>query len=788
MSLKRMVSLLSAIALLAGIIAGCDSSPGTESRPASELEDQPLTEELYPKDDVYTTYVTRSKYNMETSIQVDGTGVRPETISSFPTTYDVKSLGGGTCANQDVYGKYTSGEYDGQTHDEDIFRTRNGEKYGYSLLQGIHYMLPTENWNRFLLTQYQELISLGIKRLGMSEQGIWGSVGYEEGFRQEWKAYYNEDWQPFWDDQELYYKAQQLKSHLMLRQIEQVFKPLKEADPGLTLTLGSHTSLAYFSFTNPIANHDSMALPYVDGMQGQTWSNTMELPFSYNGGSMARPFVNGYVDYSYWANLGRQFPTKTISFTTDAKGDGYTGKSLEDCFKLYQHQLAAQLIFPNVYRYDFEWPDRAYSAAGYSANPVSTDAYKVIMNNITSLQGQMYKYQDAAQTPNRDIRVGALLLDTSNFQAGGPQSTVNNNSFYGLLAGLVYNGLLVDAIPVGSVKDDVNILGEYDIVLVSYDLMKPGNTLCSDNLKEYLQNGGTVLYMGGAGEYEDLSYSWWKKAGFDAPEEHLLSILGCDVTGRTVGLGASVLVAEDGSSLAENVGDITAKVDKARITGYDVGGNVQVLYRAGGKAVAFEKAVGKGNFYFFGMDPAYFCMRDTGDTLWDIVAQIARERLSKTIAKNTSISYQRGPVYGFNAISGDAVTAEGRWINLFDETLPVISSLEVKEGDSALLLDVSEKYASAKPVVLFAQGNNPTVIENRLITRVVTAGPENTSGTIRIFIPEGYKISRLAATNMVTQKDVLVDRAYDAETRSLLITYKNNVSKVIVDVEYVQES
>ena len=86
MSLKRMVSLLSAIALLAGIIAGCDSSPGTESGPASELEDQPLTEELYPKDDVYTTYVTRSKYNMETSIQVDGTGVRPETISSFPTT------------------------------------------------------------------------------------------------------------------------------------------------------------------------------------------------------------------------------------------------------------------------------------------------------------------------------------------------------------------------------------------------------------------------------------------------------------------------------------------------------------------------------------------------------------------------------------------------------------------------------------------------------------------------------------------------------------------------------
>lgn len=774
MNIRRMAALLAAVLMVSPVL-GCT--------PAETEKDRPLTDELYPKNGSYTSYVTRSKYNMSTSMPVDSVSVRPETIGSFPTGYDVKTLSGGACANQDVYKEYTSGKYDGKTHEEDVFHTKDGQRYGYSLLSGIPYMLPTDSWNRFLLDQLSAIADLGVTRLGLSEQGIWGSVGYEQGFRDLWKREYGEEWQYFWDDPELYYKAQRLKSKLMLRQVDAVFGPLKQKDSKLTLGVGTHTSLAYYSFTNPIANHDTFASPYVDYIQGQTWSNTMELPISYDGGSMARPFINGYVDYSYWANLGRQFPSKTVSFIIDAKGDGYDGKTLEFCEEMYRQQLTAQLIFSSVCHYDFEWPDRSYSA-GYTGKPVSTDDYRTVINNITSLQGQMYRYTDEVTTPNRPLRVGAVLLDTSCFQAGAPGNTVNNNSYYGMLTGLMYKGLLVDAVPMGELSDETDILGGYDILLVSFDLMKPESDACIRRLADYVRGGGTLIYMGGAGEYEDLSFSWWKKEGLAAPQEKLLSLLDIRASGRTAA-SASSLRPESSSALA-SVGEITQKIDKARIIGYSAVEGASVSFRTdGGLPVMWEKQVGKGRFFYWGMDPSYFCMRGTGDTLWALVKAVAAEKKTELTAQK-AISYRRGPVYGIHALTEDVTTEKGIWLDPFDAALPVLTEKTVKAECSTVLLDVSDKYQSQRPVVLYAQGNNPTVIENRLHTRIVTAGPQDTTGTVRIYIPEGHRISALTAVNAVAQKDVLIDSVYDAETKSILITYRNNVSKVIVDVEYIK--
>ena len=81
---------------------------------------------------------------------------------------------------------------------------------------------------------------------------------------------------------------------------------------------------------------------------------------------------------------------------------------------------------------------------------------------------------------------------------------------------------------------------------------------------------------------------------------------------------------------------------------------------------------------------------------------------------------------------------------MFDEDLPVVESLKVKKGESALLMDIREKVMSTRPVVLFAQGNHPTVAEFEDVTRVVTSGPEETQGAVRVFVPAGYTVATVS--------------------------------------------
>lgn len=747
------------------------------------------TQDKKGKEESYTYYVTRSPYNTNTSVPTDAvlysfTSLDPsviERLKTFPLETDRKEIIGGTCANQDVAGCYTGGGFDGQSHEEDIFTRADGSQWSYGLLKGIPYILPTENFNRYLSQMMRGMIENGAARVGLSEMGIWGEVGFEKAFRREWEAYYQEPWRPFWEDQDLYFKAQHLKNQLMNRQARMIFGSLKKAYPHIRFLIASHTSLAYYPFRNPVGNHDVMAADCVDGIEAQTWSNTLEIPFRYDGRVESRPFIAGYVDYSYWANLSRQFPEKEMYFVTDPKGDGYTGKTLDHCCKYYRHQLVTQLIFSNVYRYcSCEWPDRAYSE-GYGQPPFTTPKYKIIMNNIISLQGQMYRFRGEVQTPNRPLRVGALLLDTSNYQAGGPGNTVDNDSFFGLVAGLMYHGLLADTIPVGSLKSNVDILDSYDLILVSYDLMKPANEHCSQMLKAYVENGGCVLFFNGKRDYEDLAHSWWRLGGWDSPCDHLMNLLGCGQSGRRPVKGDG-LSLETGCGLAVTLG--LPDTVPEELLGYDEVPGASPLLRCGNAVAAFEKTAGKGHFFFFGIDPAWFTEEKAGEYLFQIVWAIAEKRLRTAIAPRNDILYRRGPVMGYHAIGDHGDIPEGLYLDLFDPELSVITGMRVEKGESALLLDISRCGGLSIPTVLFVPGRDPLISESPEATRVETAGPTNSLGTIRLYVPQGLQFHDITAVGQADGRDELVSYSWHKPSSTLLIVYRNRVEGVALNIHY----
>lgn len=793
---KTIFALSLSMAIFLSSMAGCNGnnlSSGNNDREEIDMKIEDLPDSWENKKELHTFYQTGHTYDPRTLLQTDyvkvcvnmGNKNVAALLDSYTKAIIRRDVAADLTVTQDVGNYYTSGRYDGKTHDDIILRKEDGSIWQFGLLPGLPYVLPTREWNDYLIDCARKAAEAGAIEIALQEIGIFGDSGYEKAFRNEWEEFYGTSWpHTLWSNPVHYFMGQHLRNFLYNRQVKQVFSSIKDEFPQVKCIIANHTSPAYYGFSNSVGNHDIAALDVVDGMEGQTWSNTIEIPFVYNGQNMARPFITGFLEYSYWANLSRQFPGKEFSFITDPKGDGYEeSKTLEDCKELYKHQVISQLAFSNVYRYNScVWPDRAYSH-GYDGKPVATDAYRIIINNIVSLQTQMYKYQEPILTDNNSVNVGVMLLDTACYQAGGPGNGVNSNDFFGMVAGLMYNGLMVKAIPFGEVESKQSILNNYDIIIVGYDTMKPLSTLCNEKLENYIRGGGTVVYMGGQGAYEDLDLMWWRKAGFDSPEDELIYRLGIKATGRSKNLfGALKAVA--GSQLAEKIGDISRSSSAA--VGYSTIEGANALYNISEKTVAFEKQVDKGYFVFLGLDPKAFCEPKKGEDLFKLVKEISEQKLSKKFDSKKYISYKRGPVYGFSALGGDCTTDKGTFIDMFDEKLSVVNSLKVKNGQSALLLDVAEKFNSTKPVVLYAQGANPAIAEYANITRVVTAGPANTMGTIRIYIPKGYEVSAVSAKN-VTNKDALVSKEFDSSTRTLLVTYSNHINKVTVDVEYVKK-
>ena len=776
--------------MFASGFAGCDNTAESKT---TEKEIMILPEDWERRAETYTYYQTGSYFNMQTDCQTDGVKVcifytkeaNEALVQSFKESPLPKSIETDFSAAQDTGRLFIDGMFDGKTHYDTVIKKKDGSDWQFGLLPGLPYILPTKEWNDYIASKLIDGIDFGATAVTMQELGVFGDTGYEQAFRDEWKNYYGTEWpDTLWSDPGHYYMGQDLRNYMAKRQVEQVFKAIKNYKSSVKTIFSNHTSPSYYGFYNSVGNHDIMALDVVDGVEGQSWSNTIMLPFKYDGKTEQRPFVTAFSEYSYWSVLGRQFPDKEIYVITDPKGDGFNGPPvipLEKCGELYRHQIVSQLAFSDIYRYNtVVWPDRAMSRGGSAElPPVSTDAFNTVICNIVSLQANMYKYQDPIITENQPLKTGVMLLDSMCYPAGGPKNPVTYESFFNSFAGLFYNGVIVESIPAGREKSQNDVLKSYDLIIVSYDLMKPQNTLVNEELAEYVKNGGIILFLSGQAAYEDLDSSWWKQAGLFCPLDDLFSRVGIQSGERKTNLRSALLTPSD-ANLAKAIGEFN--VSGSRLIGYENAGNAAPIYYGDdGGVIAFEKAYGSGHFYYFGIDPSFFGETGKGGILFDIVKAIAAETKSVSIISSGSISYRRGPIYGFFSLSGDCTTEQGKFIDMFDSNLSVVYSLTVPQGQSALLYDVSKKLSGKNPGILFAQGNNPALYESKKQLRVVTAGPSDTFGCIRVYLPGGKDSAEITAVNG-DGKNVLVSYDYDETSGTMLITYNNDVLKVIVDV------
>jgi hypothetical protein len=278
-------------------------------------------------------------------------------------------------------------------------------------------------------------------------------------------------------------------------------------------------------------------------------------------------------------------------------------------------------------------------------------SYLITMNSLHDL--------DQPELFERDHgpRIGVLLSDTAMFQrwlpgsedpekydglqdAPGPQSRrlLDFSPFYGLALPPLFEGQRVVPVQLELLQTDPGLLDEFDVVLASYEFQKPSTTAINDALAGWVRRGGALLYVGDGSDPFHGIRSWWTDR-YPTAAHHLAEALGVD---------------------------------------HDRDGAV---------------AVGDGLVRFVATDPARFAESPAAAAaLVDLVRGLAG-LAGHPWRTGSWLSVRRGP-YLIGAVLSEATeshTQSGRWVDLLDPELPVITELIVPSGGVVWLRDLDHE-------------------------------------------------------------------------------------------------
>ncbi|MGH7973034.1 MAG: hypothetical protein ACREIC_30320, partial [Limisphaerales bacterium] len=92
------------------------------------------------------------------------------------------------------YQDYLYGRFDGVNHEDEAQTERGGQKISHG--GDVYYMCPGTNYGKFLCVGVQRALDAGASAIHLEEPEFWVRSGYSEGFKREWRSYYDEYWQP----------------------------------------------------------------------------------------------------------------------------------------------------------------------------------------------------------------------------------------------------------------------------------------------------------------------------------------------------------------------------------------------------------------------------------------------------------------------------------------------------------------------------------------------------------------------------------------------------------------
>ncbi len=684
------------------------------------------------------------------------------TISSWEQTKDYYSLNIMMPINRDSH-DYVLLDEDNFGH---IQTDAAGNYLTHSTSDKVYYMVPTEGWIEYIWEMVKDILDkYDVDSITFEEPEMWYASGYSDGFKQEWKAYYGEDWQPQTASPEAMLKTMRLKVYLFDRALSTIAQRMHEISPDTKLYVASHSTASYTSISITAGLNSYLATGEIDGVIGQTWTNTAAVALNIDGTARRVEYQNAYLGYASYAGASGNLDLFAI---TDAMADGDWREA--EAHPVYHSTLVAALMQDEIHRFEASvWPARGF------AN-VSSD-YRTEQLNIFEALNEMSgkAITTSAGTP----RIAYLLSDSLSWQYGNSWALSSKDGYYGVTLPAVSDGIPLKVLSMENIEtaDD---LKNVSLLLLSWDCQKPLSEEVCDAIANWVKDGGTVLYVGGHDKFEESEAEWW--AIYGSPLQALLDKLDLDIEVTTATMPKS------GAMLWNGSGETDAAVGFSSNTAYNAyvaafaGADVNALIESGDTVYAIEQSAGKGTLIAVGFPSAMYSRQVGGTDAMQALIAYACEFTDYDYAPTTLTWTRRGRIVAAHSFADNNVLV-GQFIDLFDPTLPVISYKEIDAAGEALLCDISGTDLSV-PRYVYGGGSLMSAVKESADSTVFSiSGPAGTTISTRLMCADGTYPEKVTAVD-ANGNAISVIEIWDNDTDSLLVQIMGSPEGATVTVTW----
>ncbi|MCF7669111.1 MAG: hypothetical protein K9N48_04975 [Verrucomicrobia bacterium] len=631
------------------------------------------------------------------------------------------------------YQDYLYGRFDGVNHEDEAQTERDGDKISHG--GDVYYMCPGTNFGKFLCVGVRRALDAGAKAVHLEEPEFWVRGGYSDGFKREWKAYYDEPWQPPHTSPDAQWRASRLKYYLYRRALQQVFDYIqdynREHQTYIRCYVPTHSLLNYAHWRIVSPESSLARLDGCDGYIAQVWTGTSRTPNLYQGKLRERTFETAFLEYGAMQNLVRS-TGRRVWYLNDPIEDN-PNHDWEDYRTNWESTLVASLFQPEVWHYEvMPWPSRIFR--GRYPSPDDPDKRVPIPSAYaTEIQTVINTLNDMRQTPVTwdcgTDGIGVMISDSLMFERGDPApSDAHMSHIYGLALPLLKRGIPVTPVQLENLTIP-GYLEDIKLIVMTYNGMKPLTPEVHRPLADWVRSGGVLVFWDDDSDPYNRVREWWNRGEYDytTPRQHLFKQLG---------------VAQDPEP---------------------------GLHR-----------IGQGALAYYAQDPAELAREEDGDQRLVDVMKKAVEPINLDWKETNYLLLRRGRYVvaaGLSeSVADTARKLNGQWINLFDPELRLRQEIVLTPGSRYFLLDLNATDPG-RPQVLAAACRSGVVKAGDDSLTFEVEGIAQTEAVVLLRLPKPPEEVRLAGERLEPTK-------YDADTGLLWLRFPNKAVPRRVELHF----
>ncbi|MBE6620040.1 MAG: hypothetical protein E7625_01575 [Ruminococcaceae bacterium] len=634
-----------------------------------------------------------------------------------------------------------------------------------------YYMVPTERWIDYVWENRVKpvIIACHPQTIALEEPEMWAASGYSKSFKAEWKAYYGEEWQDPASSPENMLKANLLKTYLFERIIVELSSRIKELSPTTQVYIATHSTVNYSDWGIDAGLNHYVATGALDGVIGQTWSDTQNTAFLYRGGAFTDNFTNAFIEYSSYVDSveGLNFYALADPMMDNAS---FTE---EDCQYLYRQSIAAILMQPEINRFQIlPWVNRAFANVSNNYRTIQSQIYEML-NNVG---GEDVKIE--AGTPG----ITYLISDSLSWMnPGSGWALGTTDGLYGVTASLVREGIPTKMKSMDQIESAADLEG-VTVLIVSFDSNVPLNEKINIAIADWVKAGGTLLFISGSNQYWSVDdYFFWQEDG--SPLNNLFKHLELDdIKVSSLAGGNSISASDPTLKSAFNDQRLSASYRRFAIT---FEGASNPILTVSGKAVGIDERVEDGRVIAIGLSSAFFGGHSFGPEMMRALTEYALNYTDYDYVTTDLMTVRRGNVVAAHAYHS-AQTLKGTYINLYSAQLSILKNPVVPKDDSVVLYDVSG-FDLSVPRLGFTAGTiqSGSLVEtaDSMTYTVTSAG--NTLLSNRILLPAGVYPKSISITKGEDELDLsLLQYDYDEASNSIFFLFDGGMEPITVTIKW----